>query len=61
MTFPKGQHAEGHQQIVHRGEKALSVSGSRAVEFCKSHGITTQALSVSCWALILAGFVENWM
>ena len=28
-------------------------------EFCKSHGITTQALSVSCWALVLAGFVEK--
>lgn len=58
-TFPKGQDAGGDQQIVHRGEKVLSVPGSKVDEFCKSHGITMQALSVSCWALVLAGFVER--
>ncbi|KAJ5368803.1 Nonribosomal peptide synthase sidC [Penicillium cataractarum] len=57
--FPSSEHAEDGSQIVHRAERPLSVSFEKAEGFCKHHGITMQALLVSCWSLILATYVKN--
>lgn len=57
--FPRRKHADEHSNAVHRAEKALSVSSEKAEAFCKRHGITMQALFVSCWSLVLAANVNN--
>lgn len=59
ITFPSSEHAEDGSQIVHRAERPLSVSFDKAESFCKHHGITMQALLVSCWSLVLATYVKN--
>lgn len=59
ISFPSGEHAETSSQVVHRAERPLSVSFDKAESFCKRHGITMQALLVSCWSIVLATYVKN--
>jgi amino acid adenylation domain-containing protein len=59
ISFPSGEHAETGSQVVHRAERSLSVSFDKAESFCKRHGITLQALLVSCWSVVLATYVKN--
>lgn len=59
VSFPSGEHAQTGSQIVHRAERPLSVSFEKAEIFCKRHGITMQALLVSCWSVVLATYVKN--
>jgi aryl carrier-like protein len=48
------EHSEKGSTVVHRAEKSLSVPLSKAETFCKRHGITLQALLVTCWSIVLA-------
>lgn len=57
--FPPSKHADDQSNAVHRAEKPLSVSFDTAEAFCKRHGITMQALMVSCWSLVLATHVKD--
>lgn len=59
ISFPSGDDAEPGSQIVHRAERPLSVPLNKAEDFCKRHGITMQALLVSCWSLVLATYVKD--
>lgn len=59
IPFPSSEHAEDGSRIVHQAERTLSVSFDKAEGFCKHHGITMQALLVSCWSLVLATYVKN--
>jgi aryl carrier-like protein/NRPS condensation-like uncharacterized protein len=59
ISFPSGEHAETGSRVVHRAERPLSVSFDKAESFCKRHGITMQALLVSCWSVVLATYVKN--
>ena len=57
--FPPSKNAEHDSKAVHRAERSLSVPAEKAEAFCKRHGITMQALLVSCWSLVLAINVKN--
>lgn len=59
VLFPPGNHSEVDSSVVHRAERPLSVSFSHADAFCKRHGITVQALLVTCWSLVLATHVKE--
>ena len=59
VAFPPGQTTVKNSTAVHRAEKSLSVSSEKAEVFCKRHGITMQALLVSCWSLVLATYVKK--
>jgi amino acid adenylation domain-containing protein len=58
-AFPPMEHSENSSTIVHRAEQSLSVPLPKAETFCKKHGITLQALLVSCWSLVLATHVKK--
>ncbi|KAJ5485398.1 Nonribosomal peptide synthase sidC [Penicillium diatomitis] len=58
VPFPSGEHGEPGSEAIHRSEKALAVSSVKAETFCKRHGITMQALMVSCWSLVLSSYVQ---
>ena len=58
VSFPRQKYSEAGSDVVHRAERALSVPFSKAELFCKRHGITMQALLVSCWAVVLSTYVE---
>ncbi|CAG7956192.1 unnamed protein product [Penicillium salamii] len=53
------EHSGEDSVAVHRAEKAFSVPLSNAETFCKRHGVTLQALLVSCWSLVLATHVKR--
>lgn len=59
IAFPASKHADSGTKLVHRAERPLSVSVNKVEDFCKRHGITMQALFVSCWSLVLASYVKN--
>lgn len=57
--FLPTKHSQEDSVAVHRSEKALSVPLSDAETFCKQHGITLQALLVTCWSLVLTTHVKR--
>lgn len=59
VAFPSRKASVKGSNEVHRAEKSLSVSSEKAEVFCKHHGITMQALLVSCWSLVLATSVKK--
>lgn len=59
VAFPPSENAGKGEDVVHRTEGPLSVSLRKAEAFCRRHGITMQALLVSCWSLVLAGYVKK--
>ncbi|KAJ5888793.1 AMP-dependent synthetase/ligase [Penicillium taxi] len=58
-TFPARTHLDAKSTVVYRAERTLSISFVKAESFCKRHGITIQALLVTCWSLILASYVNK--
>ncbi|KAJ5815263.1 AMP-dependent synthetase/ligase [Penicillium riverlandense] len=59
VAFPPSENAGKDEDVVHRAEEPLSVPLRKAEAFCRRHGITMQALLVSCWSLVLAGYVKK--
>ncbi|KAG0156567.1 hypothetical protein PDIDSM_3748 [Penicillium digitatum] len=59
VVFSPMKHADNSSAVVHRAEQSFSVPLSKAETFCKRHGITLQALVVSCWSLLLATHVKK--
>lgn len=59
FTFPTGTDAEARSMMVYRAERSLSVCTDKAENFCRRHGVTMQALLVSCWSLVLASYAEK--
>lgn len=59
VSFPPGKNSEKNSVAVHRAEKPLSIPFDKAEAFCRRHGITMQALLVSCWSLVLATHVQK--
>ena len=59
VLFPPRNRSEVDSSVVHRAEQPLSISFSHADAFCKRHGITMQALLVTCWSLVLATHVKE--
>ncbi|KAJ5387232.1 hypothetical protein N7509_009773 [Penicillium cosmopolitanum] len=59
VSFPAGKNSEKDSSMVHRAEKPLAISFDSAETFCRRHGITMQALLVSCWSLVLATHVKQ--
>lgn len=57
--FPGGKYPGGDQSTVHRTELLLDVPSENIKKFCRDHGITVQALSVTTWTVALASFVET--
>ncbi|KAJ5295213.1 hypothetical protein PENANT_c048G05147 [Penicillium antarcticum] len=58
-SFLPMKHAGSDSAVVHRAEQSFSVPLFRAESFCKLHGITLQALLVTCWSLVLAIHVQK--
>jgi amino acid adenylation domain-containing protein len=58
-SFLPMEHAGSDSAVVHRAEQSFSVPLSKAETFCKLHGITLQALLVTCWSLVLATHVQK--
>jgi amino acid adenylation domain-containing protein len=58
-SFLAMEHAGSDSAVVHRAEQSFSVPLSKAETFCKLHGITLQALLVTCWSLVLATHVQK--
>lgn len=57
--FPRMIGAGGNESVVHRAEKTLTISHEKIDKFCRRHGVTVQALTVTSWALVLAGFLKS--
>ncbi|KAK2788223.1 NRPS [Onygenales sp. PD_12] len=57
--FPKQIGAGGDGSRIYRKEKRLDISRLDVVSFCKSQGVTLQALGLTCWALVLAGYLKK--
>ncbi|PCH07943.1 AMP-dependent synthetase/ligase [Penicillium occitanis (nom. inval.)] len=57
--FPGGKYPGGDQSTLHRTEVSLDVPREDITKFCRDHGITVQALSVTTWTIALASFVET--
>ncbi|PGH18000.1 hypothetical protein AJ80_04621 [Polytolypa hystricis UAMH7299] len=57
VPFPKQQHSVGNASVIHRQEKILSTPRVAAASFCKSQGVTLQVLGLTCWSLVLAGYL----
>lgn len=55
--FPQGQQAGNDELAIHRDEKTFSFLPGEVDRFCKLNGVTMQALCVTCWALVLAGYI----
>ncbi|ODH26883.1 hypothetical protein ACO22_04378 [Paracoccidioides brasiliensis] len=58
-AFPKQMDAGKDGSKVHRKEKVLSISRLGVISFCKAQGVTLQALGLTCWALVLAGYLRK--
>ncbi|PGH30054.1 hypothetical protein GX50_07184 [[Emmonsia] crescens] len=56
-TFPKQVYAGGDCSKIHRKEKVLDIPRVGVSSFCKSQGVTLQALGLACWALVLASYL----
>ncbi|KAL2361253.1 hypothetical protein RJZ56_005872 [Blastomyces dermatitidis] len=56
-AFPKQIDAGGDYSKVHRMEKVLDIPRVEVSSFCKSQGVTLQNLGLTCWALVLAGYL----
>lgn len=59
VAFPVGTDAEPNSMVVHRAEELFSICSEKVEAFCRRHGITMQALLVSCWSLVLATYVKK--
>lgn len=57
--FPGGKYPGGDQSTLHRTEAIFDVPSENIKKFCRDHGITVQALSVTTWTVALASFVES--
>ena len=57
VPFPVQKNAGGNLKTVHRQEVELRIKSSKVVSFCKAHGVTAQALGITCWALVLAEYL----
>ncbi|KAL1958105.1 hypothetical protein VTO42DRAFT_5145 [Malbranchea cinnamomea] len=55
-AIPKQTNAGDNAHKIHRQEKPLSIKSSKVLSFCKTQGVTPQALGLTCWALVLAGY-----
>ncbi|EFW15725.1 non-ribosomal peptide synthetase [Coccidioides posadasii str. Silveira] len=44
---------------IHRDEIAVKISCSNVIDFCKSQGITPQTLGLTCWLMVLAGYLRQ--
>ncbi|KAK4495598.1 hypothetical protein PRZ48_012866 [Zasmidium cellare] len=44
---------------THRAERAISITASKARTFCKSHGVSLQALTQATWALLLSSYTKH--
>lgn len=58
-SFPRRKDLTGNKSRIHRMEKVLDVDGADIGGFCRQHAVTAQALSVTTWALTLAGYLET--
>ncbi|RAO71210.1 uncharacterized protein BHQ10_007222 [Talaromyces amestolkiae] len=56
--FPGGKYPGGNQSTLHRTEASFDVPSEDIKKFCRDHGVTVQALSVTTWTVALASFVE---
>lgn len=57
--FPAGKYPGGDYSTLHRTEVTFGVSSENIKNFCRGHGVTVQALSVTTWTMALASFVET--
>lgn len=57
--FPKGKHAQGNRSTLHRLERLFDIPSEDIAQFCKTHGVTVQTLTLATWSLALAGFVKS--
>lgn len=55
--FPKQPQSEQDGVEVHRKETKAAIGLSDINEFCRKQGVTIQALALTCWALVLAGYL----
>ncbi|KMU79999.1 hypothetical protein CISG_08159 [Coccidioides immitis RMSCC 3703] len=44
---------------IHRDGIAVKISSSNVIDFCKSQGITPQTLGLTCWLMVLAGYLRQ--
>ncbi|KAI9815347.1 MAG: NRPS [Pycnora praestabilis] len=59
-SFPQRESDGHHQpQIIHRIEQRSSILIKDITSFCRSHGITLQALGQTCWAFVLAHYLQK--
>ncbi|OAL63254.1 nonribosomal siderophore peptide synthase SidC [Trichophyton rubrum] len=55
--FPSQPGAGGQGALVHHDETASDIPLSHVLNFCKAHGITAQALGLTCWTIVLASYL----
>ena len=48
-----------HLMQVHRAEKEATINANTIREFCRTNGVSIQALAQTCWALTLAHFTRS--
>ncbi|KAF1987350.1 nonribosomal peptide synthetase-like protein 2 [Aulographum hederae CBS 113979] len=58
--FPNvDQKLQSQETLVYRKEKTSSCDGVEIKSFCKSQGITLQALGQACWSAVLASYTSQ--
>ncbi|EED21789.1 nonribosomal siderophore peptide synthase SidC [Talaromyces stipitatus ATCC 10500] len=56
--LPCGKHPGGDKSTLHRAEVSFDVPSETIKKFCRDHGITVQALTVTTWTIALASIIE---
>ncbi|KAK2880039.1 NRPS [Arthroderma sp. PD_2] len=58
-VFPQQPDAGTQGPLVHREETASDIPLPEVLKFCKSHGVTVQALGLTCWAIVLSSYLKQ--
>jgi ferricrocin synthase len=58
-TFPSLPAEEVVKATTYRHEISSKLPANRATSFCKTNGVTLQSLGLTCWALVLAHYLES--
>ncbi|KAF3491148.1 nonribosomal peptide synthetase 2 [Arthroderma uncinatum] len=57
--FPQLPDAGNEGPLVHREETASDIPLPEVLQFCKRHGVTVQALGITCWTIVLASYLKQ--
>ncbi|KAM5447569.1 NRPS cluster protein [Microsporum canis] len=57
--FPRQPDAASQGSLVYRKETASDIPLPEVLNYCKSYGVTVQALGLTCWTIVLASYLKR--